>query len=224
MTHSRAVAPLLLGLMVMLLAACAGGPQRPLVDDPARAWQQHRSQLQALEGWHLSGRIAVQAEARGWHARLQWLQEAEHYEVQLGGPLGRGGARLQGDPSGVWLENGETRTFAATPEGLLYHQTGWRLPVSGLRYWVLGLPAPEAAAQVVLDRHGQLAGLEQAGWRIAYERYAVTETGLPLPDRLTLRSDEVEVRLLIDRWGLATVEPPTAPIRRPPPRQVNDGG
>src|SRR3546814_8106960 len=42
---------------------------------------------------------------------------------------------------------------------------------SGLRWWVLGLPAPNAPPQIELDGQGRLAALTQVGWTLQYQEY-----------------------------------------------------
>ena len=205
----------LLIVSVLLLSGCASGPQRAAVERPELAWRSHHLLLQQIDHWHLAGRIAATTNGQGWNARLLWEQEVGHYRVQLRGPLGQGAARLEGDDSGVVLVTDNGELHAATPEAVLYRQTGWQLPVSGLRYWILGMPVPHSDHRRQLDRFGQLATLEQDGWSIRFQRYHLSADGLAIPDRLVLDNDEIEVRLVIDRWRLDSDLMPQPPSRPP---------
>jgi len=88
---------------------------------------------------------------------------------------------------------------AADAEGLLLQTTGWELPVTGLRYWVRGLPVPRVYASERRDVQGRLLALEQSGWAISYIRYHFIE-GVGWPAKLRLARDDVTVKLVIDEW------------------------
>jgi outer membrane lipoprotein LolB len=76
---------------------------------------------------------------------------------------------------------------------------GWRLPLDGLRYWVLGVAAPGSAATPQRDADQHLVRLTQQGWRIDYLGYKRVD-GTDLPGKIFLQRDEVEVKLVIDAW------------------------
>ncbi|HLA74858.1 MAG TPA: lipoprotein insertase outer membrane protein LolB, partial [Gammaproteobacteria bacterium] len=85
-----------------------------------------------------------------------------------------------------------------------------RLPVSGLRYWVLGLPdpaAPPAAQDRELDGLGHLTRLRQSGWDIEFRRYSPVTT-VDLPNKIFLTNQaagvRLEVRLAVEQWELGT--------------------
>jgi len=77
---------------------------------------------------------------------------------------------------------------------------GFEPPLESLRYWVLGVPDPAKPADEVLDDQQRLATLRQDGWVIEYTGYSAVD-GQWLPSRMTLRRDDVRVRLLVDRWN-----------------------
>lgn len=194
----------LLCILALLLTACATTPQLPLID-PEQAWQARRETLSSLDSWSLVGRIAIQTEEQGWHASLRWRQQGESYDININAPLGQGAARLQGDESGVILRTSEGKEYAADAQTLLDKRLGWRLPVVGLRYWILGLPESEEPfnnGNREFDELGRLTWLSQSGWDIAFRDY--TEVGeLALPQTLFLSNQEaqLEVRLAVERWS-----------------------
>ena len=162
---------MLLGSVVML-AACSTVPAVKTVPELENAWLAQRHNLDRLQSWTIAGRLGIQTESEGWHISFRWRQEAESYHIDLSAPLGQQSAALQGDSQGVTLVLADGRRVAAAdPEDLLARQLGWRVPIKGLRYWVKGLPAPDAAEVHGLDERGRLLWLEQAGWRISYRRY-----------------------------------------------------
>lgn len=194
-------------LLLLLTAACSPTPPRPLPENGAeQGWQLHQQQLRQLTHWQLSGRLAVLREHEAWHMSLTWQQRLERYSLNIIAPLGQGSLQLHGDTNQVMLmtEEGETIN-AADPDQLLYQQLGWRVPVSALRYWVLGLPAP-GAHQQQLDDYGRLSQLEQSGWEIHFLDYT-TQLGVELPRKVFINNHLAQVKLVISRWQALPSEP-----------------
>lgn len=191
--------PWICGLVLLLLAGCAARPPLP---EPAAeaAWLAHRASLQALTHWQVQGRAAVRAGEEGWTAHFDWQQQGEHYRIRLRGPFGQGAVELRGNAAGVWLERSDRpAVFARDPETLLERETGWRLPVAGLRAWLLGLPVDGADADYQWDAEGTLIEIDQNGWRIDYSRYR-QNGALRLPVRMRLERDTLKVKFVIDSW------------------------
>lgn len=187
-------------LLTLTLAACSQTPPRPLPDiNPQYSWQLRQQQLQQLTHWQLSGRLAVQSEHEAWHMSLMWEQRSEHYSLNIIAPLGQGSMRLHGDSNQVMMitDEGETHT-ADNPERLLFQQLGWKVPVSALRYWVLGLPAP-GSFQQKLDDFGRLTRLEQAGWEIRFHNYQ-PQGGVELPRKVFINNHLAKVKLVVSDW------------------------
>lgn len=184
--------------LLTTLAGCAVSPPAPEAD-PA-LWEQHRSAASRITQWQLDGRIALRRSDEGWHADLHWQQRDEKFEVRLSGPLGQGGAHLQGDETGVALTLSDRSTYhAADPEELMRQRLGWAVPVQGLRYWVRGLPVPGIAETHRLDERGRLRELAQDGWHVRFARYDES-AAVALPARLELTRGDLHVKLVVERW------------------------
>jgi len=190
-----------LPLLVLLVAtACSPTPPRPLPSNaPEISWQLRQQQLKQFTRWQLSGRLAVQNGHEAWHMSLEWQQDEERYSLNLIAPLGLGSMRLHGDAVQVMLltDKGETLN-ASDPEQLLTEQFGWKVPVSSLRYWVLGLPAP-GDNQQTLDEYGRLSQLKQAGWEIEFIDYQ-PQLGVELPRKVFVSNHQAQVKLVISHW------------------------
>ena len=187
-------------VLTALLAACAVTPPRGVTGRAEQAWRTRQAALATLTDWSFTGRIGITLGDQGWHAALNWRQHAEGYDIQISGPLGQGVGMLHGGPDGVLLRTPDHKeSRAADAESLLYAQFGWWVPVSGLKYWLRGLPDPQQTAQTTLDDSGRLTRLQQAGWEIRFTRYAQL-AGLALPDRLMLSNDKMKVKLIVDTW------------------------
>jgi outer membrane lipoprotein LolB len=187
--------------LVLLLSACA--TQAPLrVPADAGVWKAHQEAVSALHDWQAYGRIAVRTDEDGWSAGFDWKQTGDDYLIRLRGPFGQGAMELEGNTHGVWLKRaGRPAVFSIHPERLLEQESGWRLPITGLEYWLRGLPDQGSDAQPQLDADGRLASLQQSGWQIDYRRYQ--DVGqYTLPTRLELQRDGLRVKVLVDNWEL----------------------
>lgn len=198
--------PLLI-LVVAAVAACATKPPKP--DDPQAAWAARETVLRQLESWALDGELSVHTDEEGWFAGVSWRQDGERFRIDLKDSLGRIVARIESDGRRVTLtQHDGSRTRAATPENLMREIYGWALPVSGLRYWVLGIPGPDRAGQsqrrYKLDDRGRLAVLEQAGWLVDYEGYQDFEP-VSLPEKISVAGHDLRVKLVVDSWELGRV-------------------
>ncbi len=187
---------------VLLLSACAAPP---VVSDAKRLafWDARRTLLSELKSWRLRGRIGIELPKEAWSASLHWDQDHDSYRLLLIAPFGRGTYELSGGNGRVELQTPKNRVYSApTAEALLQQNLGWQVPVSGLRYWVKGLPEPgRRPDSVVLDDHGRVSELVQDGFKVRYEQYQTVQ-GYDLPRRITLDGGKIRVKLVISSWNV----------------------
>lgn len=205
-------------ITALALSGCASVPSPPISAGAESAWQSRQAALAAIPAWTLAGRIAVNNDtasdgapdaannnvgsAINVSATLNWAQQPNDYRIEVVPPFGQGAINLEGNDAGVMIRlPGGRRLSATDPEALLYQQTNLRLPISSLRYWVMGRPDPAFAADKALDDSGRALWLEQSGWRVEFLRYAQIN-GLDMPDKLTVTRPPLRLRLVIDRWEL----------------------
>ncbi|HID49073.1 MAG TPA: outer membrane lipoprotein LolB [Chromatiales bacterium] len=184
------------------LAGCAGPAVKPA--DRHQAWEARQQSLARLSQWRMSGRVSIVRGSESWHLNVRWRQAGDRFDIFLSGPFGAGQARLAGTAEQVMLYDSEQRSYtASSPERLLYDHTGIYMPVSGLRYWVLGLPDPgkNHDREVVLDDYGRLTELRQRDWQVSLGEYVEVDQ-VQLPERLEIRRNDVTVRLVVDDWRL----------------------
>lgn len=179
-----------LWLVLLLLGGCASTPVEPL---------QKRAAEAALLPFAFNGRVATKHEGERSSAGVRWTHRGAEDEILLLAPLGRTVARIQGDEHGVELQTPNGSYTAHDAEALTEQVLGWHLPMAGMRYWVLGLPAPDAPADIERAANGQVSVMHQNGWEIRYLRYAL-ETQDSLPLRLSLQRNGMEIQLFIDEW------------------------
>ena len=192
---------LLVFLSIILLITGCAAPMPVPPADPEATWQTRQQDLASVNDWRLNGRLAVIRGSEAWHLKVNWRQKPGGYEIYLSGPFGAG-VKLVGDPQQVVLHDADHHAYYATePEMLLYAHTGVLMPVTGLRYWILGLPDPgkNHANQNQLDACGRLAELQQRDWTVRFRDYVAVKQ-YQLPERLFIQSEDIEVRLVVDDW------------------------
>lgn len=197
--------PVLLLALAVLLSACVSAIPPRSEQAREQLWLTHASRMQQRNVWDLRGRLAVQADERGWQASVQWRRDREHHRIQLSGPIGGGAVLLEQDSDGASLtERGGQKHHNRDIEALMAAVTGWSLPLNGLAYWVRGIPAPDAESATELDNEGTLATLRQQDWHIRYLEYG-DFNGQRMPTKIFLRREDggLEVRLVLNNWQAA---------------------
>lgn len=206
---NRVAAPALIVVLTLVLAACVQVPLRSVSTGAESAWQARQATLAAVSAWALAGRIAahngaamegaIGGAAISVNATLHWAQQADDYSIDVIAPFGQA-MRLEGRDGGVVARLPDGRQIsAANSDALLYESTGLRLPMSSLRFWVRGMPAPTSVVHKALDEAGRPLWLEQSGWRVEFLRYTQVH-GLDLPDKVVITRPPMHLRLVVDRW------------------------
>jgi outer membrane lipoprotein LolB len=195
-------AQLIAGFAVFFLSGCAAVAPRPGIERPAG------ETVQGLpDAFELTGRIAVRHDDQGFSGGLRWQHRPGTDVILVLTPLGQAVARITREPGEARLESGEgDPQRAPDAETLTERVLGWRLPVSGLQYWVLGSNSPAASSVVEFDADGRLVRLTQDGWDIEYLRYTETDAR-PLPRTVAMRRGSLSIRLNVDEWNLVASGP-----------------
>ena len=188
---------LIAGLLV--LGACATMPRGIELPDLGD-WDTRVQVLGQLDEWTFKGRIAVKAGDDGFNGKINWAQQGDAFNTTVGGPLGVGTVRIEGDGRGIVLtdKDGET-TVLVDAELDLQMRYGWTIPVASLRYWALGIPDPARPATTDFDDDGRLVRLQQNTWTVEFPRYQ-EGGGQPTPRILTATNPDTRVRMVIDHW------------------------
>jgi outer membrane lipoprotein LolB len=118
----------------------------------------------------------------------------------VAGPFGVGAASISGRGKQIEIRTSK-RTFTTDdPERDLHDRLGWTFPIAHLRYWVLGVPAPQSEAEVEFDDEGRLTTLEQDDWKMEVDEYQ-SAGALELPRKFEVANDEVRIKVVVDRWS-----------------------
>jgi outer membrane lipoprotein LolB len=156
-----------------------------------------------LKYFEVEGKVAFSHGREGGNAGLTWEQQGSRYAIRLFGALGSGTVEIYGRPGFVGLveSNGKTHT-ATNPEQLIKKVLGWDIPVSPLQYWLQGHPVPgNTPHRLKYDEYNRLVFLQQQGWTIQYQGYAMHECGLWLPSKIVLERNGIRLRFIFKYWS-----------------------
>jgi outer membrane lipoprotein LolB len=78
---------------------------------------------------------------------------------------------------------------------------GWSIPVSGLEWWIKGLPLGTADYSFDLRGDGRLKSLLQNDWKINYLDYFDRQSPAQgLPRKMYLKHQDLALKIVIERW------------------------
>ena len=161
---------------------------------------QFQEKLYAVKNWTLDGRIAVKAGKEGWNANLFWEHDGGQDRLRISGPFSQGAVSIILQGQSVYINEGNgTAISSHDPDDLLQKRLGFSVPLGSLRFWVLGLPAPDKDYRAELDDEGGLKGFEQQAWVLGFENYE-TLGNFVMPKKMTIQGNQVRLRLVVDEW------------------------
>jgi outer membrane lipoprotein LolB len=180
---------------MLVLAGCAAAPV--VAPGPGRT-----ADPDELTQWVAKGRIALVAQGEGGAGSFVWQQRSERTQLAVRGPLGAGGLNVMTDGEALQVDDGSGQPIDGEAARIAIEQRlGADLPLAQIRYWMLGVPAPDSLGPAQRAT-GSVHGFTQAGWVVEYEGYRQSGEW-SLPARLTATTANARLRLVIDDWQLS---------------------
>ena len=186
---------------LMLAAGCRtlppGAPVGPGADAP---WPEQRAALEKLDHYALNGRVAVAAQGQGFSATLRYQQQPRGSNLALDGPLGIGGLRVQIDGQDIEIATSRGEKLdGQSARDELERRLGFQLPLTELRWWLLGIPAPGEASVNQDAGSGEIHDFTQGGWRVSINTRAAG-LGFSLPQKMTAEREGARLKLFVQGW------------------------
>ena len=194
----------LLLCIVSMLAGCVLFDSREVVTTIATQPGEEISK-EVIANFDLVGRVSVKADKHGFSGGVRWQHTEISDQIMLFSPLGQTVAQIEQGPEGVSLITSEPETYyASNVENLTEDVLGWRLPLSGLQFWVQGTHFPFTVSEKDLDRNGRTVAIRQNGWKITYLDYfsQLIPAYNHLPRVLELSRTDLKLKLVIDSWDI----------------------
>lgn len=187
-----------------LLTACVP-PQQPANEQPTNKiipLEKRKAETATISSWEIHGAMSAKNKAKGWSATMNWAQHGpSSYQLRLMGPLGGGAVLISKTGSNITFQDGDKTASSTNADELLLKQTGIRLPVNNLYYWVRGLPAPGGVQSEQHDKYNHLVQLRQSGYTINFTQYTSVK-GIDLPSMIRMEGNGVTVKVVIKSWGV----------------------
>ena len=199
MNSSRNISVL---IICLLLFGCASRP--PKVQVPA-GWSLQKQQLEKLSEWQLKGKLAYKDGEDAFSASILWSQSKQDSQLRLFNPLGVTLVDIKVQPNFARLKADGKEYQDTDIDSLLYHTTGWNIPVNFLRRWIIGLP--DDNDQIVFNEDGTIKRLMPScegcnKWQIQYLDYTQHQ-GLVLPRSLTVTDtskNNAFIKIRVSSW------------------------
>lgn len=164
--------------------------------------QQHLLTNAEIRQFSLQGRIGAQTNSKGFSGGLKWQHSESTDSIGLFSPLGSQLAQIEKSSELITLTDANGKAMSAKSAESLTHQVlGWSLPLAGLADWSLGRPSKGLILASTWDEQGLLTTLNQDGWKIEFSNYT-EHRGYWLPSKIFLKSDQVNLKLLVENWEI----------------------
>ncbi len=179
-------------LLLAVLASCTDVPIKSAI--PFQL--DEREYLYDSSVWSFVGRLALANENESFSASINWKHQADRDEIELAGPFGQGRTLLVLTGDSVVIDFGDKRLqHYGDLDEFISMYTGIVVPVSALKFWVLGLVEP--AAKYVEFENGFL----QSGWSVQYLQMQV-EGQNEMPRKIRVEKELTKLKLIISHWDI----------------------
>lgn len=196
--------------LALLLTACAPPPPEDTMDamttpqtvEEKKEAHKHIHAAKRLNAWTITGAIAASHERKNWTATINWRQQGlNNYLIHLFGPLGGGSVVVEKKGQVITYQDGPKRIRTTNIDNLFYKETGVRVPLHNLYYWVRGVSAPGNIEHSQKDAAGHYTLLRQGGYQITYSNYK-TIKGVDLPTKIRVEGQGSKLKLVIKHWKI----------------------
>ncbi len=198
---------ILLGCILPLVSGCVALTQQGATETAVKTLHikpDAGTPIVPAAEFNVLGRISIHDKNQSFSGSFRWQHLAISDEILLFTPLGQAVAEITSDQNGVRLITSKLEAFYANDvESLTEEVLGWRLPLSGLKYWIQGTHSPTTEAEKDLNKSDQVIAIRQDGWKIAYNHYTPAQLNqLPRPRVLELAYTNLRIKLVIDNWNV----------------------
>ncbi|MFT6984615.1 MAG: outer membrane lipoprotein LolB [Psychromonas sp.] len=193
---------LLLLLFTLGLVGCAQIPTAQHVN-----WQTQQQQLENLNEWTLTGKLAYFTSELRFSRNLFWQQSGEEFQITLTNFLGLTTLDVIKDQSGTKIIFDGKTYYGNDPEILIEKLSGFVIPIAALQQWIKGNPNH---ASYQLDGNNQVISLSSSDphnvqWTVDYGDYKAIQ-GINLPHKLQLKQQDLRIKFSISKWQITPIK------------------
>ncbi len=179
-------------MALFLLVSCANMPDKKEGSFNLSA----RKHLYEKEVWFFSGRMSLTDKNHSISANVEWEHEPKEDVINLSGSFGLGRVRVVLAGRSVEINmDGRQEKYIGNVDDILSSELGIVVPVSALKYWVLGVADPNA----VYKDEGR--GFVQHGWRVSYLQMQANGD-YELPRKIKAEQGGAKLKLIVSHWDI----------------------
>ena len=187
-------------LLMLAMHGCVTLTPVPPAEDADLLWQT-RSEYLYEQHWTAHLALIGVTDQQKFKTRAVWEQQGERYTIKLRDFIGRTVAVIDGSPNGVKVKTSKGQHFQGdSAEQLIQELFDIHIPVTGMRYWLLGLPAPNAKVDMLaLNDQGLADQLEQQGWAMSYPYY-LNNDPFKMPSQILFDYEDIDLTVKVSQW------------------------
>lgn len=183
-----------------LLAGCTTSPTKLSLDEQQTVYEAYKRDQKKLQYWTMDARFTFRVDKRIHTGNIHWVNNGDSYAIKFSGPLDQGAVIITSDGKSVSLKDSKGyEGTATTAEAMLSRYTQYELPVSNLKYWLIGLPTPYKTPVLELTSQGYPKIMKQDAWTIEYQ-YLRDQDDYLLPNKIIITDPTMKVTLSIYDW------------------------
>ncbi|WP_180958318.1 lipoprotein insertase outer membrane protein LolB [Vibrio sp. vnigr-6D03] len=195
----RSSSALFVASVALLLSACTTLPEAP--NQPVD-WVSHQKQLESLQEYALTGKMAYISESKRQSLSFYWKKTHNSEELRLTTLLGQTALLLNIDENGATVVTHEGDTYQHVSGNILIKRlTGLSIPIDQLSEWIKGLPIDADYYQ--LNEENTLSDLTKQidgqAWELNFNKYT-QQNEFVLPSSLTLVQDKTKLKIAVSKW------------------------
>jgi outer membrane lipoprotein LolB len=194
--------PVSLACAVLAIAGCSQFASLSERQQAQALWASQQQLMAQYDAWDMHSRAIVKLEAEAYNIGIRWQRDPDSFMMLLEAPFGQGVFRIESRPGEAYrLRLPDGQVFEnLTAEALLEDVIGWSLPLSGLDYWIRGMPRPGSDYSHRVRADGRTRSIKQDQWEISYLDYFEPQENPRLPRKIELANEAITVRLIVERW------------------------
>jgi len=187
-------------LLPLLFTGCAQLPDTELT--PNNSWDAQQSQLDKLNHWSLSAKLALITPSERNSVNIHWQQSDQDFHIRLTTFLGMNVLEIEKKHQQTTVIDADGKHYVSDNTRELVKQlSGIDLPIQQLQQWIKGNPS---GASYQLDDNQQvnhlLSGDANSGfWSVDYSDYR-TINSINLPHKLQLTRNDLRLKFAISKW------------------------
>ena len=151
--------------------------------------------------WSINGRMSIINDKENWYMKFIWQQRDNDFQISFMGPLGETELLVTHKDEITQLKTPSYERSTDDVEQLLYKETGWKFPISSLRYWSYGMPNPNIETKIKYAKTGYISDLYQAQWHVQYPK-RIQVGAYYLPKKIIVTEQNLKIKIIISQWNL----------------------